>query len=404
MTTEAIQQEQNAGGPQQPAAGRPGTLAVIAMLIVVVVIAFGIRTGIAGRIASANALERDAQEAAVRAVSVTHPKLSDATEEISLPGNIQAFTDSPIYARTNGYLKRWYADIGTRVTAGQLLGEIETPEVDQQLQQARADLETAQANYRLAQSTAIRWQGLLKKESVSQQETDEKVGDMAAKKAMADSAASNVRRLEELQGYEKIYAPFAGVITNRNTDVGALITGGSGTNAKELFRLAETGRLRVFVNVPEVYQRAAKAGMKAALTLNEFPGRTFTGTVARNSNAIDAASRTLLVEVDVDNPTGDLLPGAYVSVHLNLPRTGVRPMTIPVNTMLFRSEGLRVAAVRNGRAELLSIQIGRDFGNDVEVVHGLTPREQIVLDPPDSIVSGEQVRIANQEPQEEHSK
>lgn len=397
MITEQIQHEQNASGPQEPAPRKLRFVALVTMLILAAVIAAGIRSGIAGRVAAAKALDRDTQESAVQAVSVTHPKLSDPTEEIALPGDMQAFTDSPIYARTNGYLKRWYADIGTRVTAGQLLAEIETPEVDQQLQQARADLETAQANYRLAQSTAARWQGLLKKESVSQQETDEKIGDMAAKKAIVDSATSNVRRLEELQGYEKVYAPFAGVITTRNTDVGALINAGSGTNGKELFRLAETNRLRVFVNVPEQYDRAARAGMKAALTLNEFPGRTFKGTIARNSNAIDTASRTLLVEVDVDNPSGELLPGAYVSVHLKLPQTGARAMTIPVNTMLFRSEGLRVAAIRNGRAELLPVQIGRDFGDNVEIVHGLSPSDQLIVNPPDSIVSGQQVRVAAQE-------
>jgi RND family efflux transporter MFP subunit len=400
MTTDQTQHEQNATNSQPPASRKVGLIAVVVMLILAVLIGAGIRAGIAGRVASANALERNTREAAIQPVSVTRPKLTDPSEEVVLPGDMQAFTDSPIYARTNGYLKRWHADIGARVQAGQLLAEIETPEVDQQLQQARADLETAQANYRLAQSTAARWQGLLKKESVSQQETDEKIGDMAAKKAMADSAASNVRRLEELQGYEKVYAPFSGVITRRNTDVGALITAGSGANAQELFRLAETGRLRVFVRVPEVYQRAAQAGTKATLTLNEFPGRVFTGTLARNSNAIDAASRTLLVEVDVDNPTGELLPGAYVSVHLKLPRAGSRAVTIPVNTMLFRSEGLRVAAVRNGRAELLPIQIGRDFGNDVEVVHGLEPSEQIIVNPPDSIISGQQVRISAQDQSE----
>jgi RND family efflux transporter MFP subunit len=404
MTTEQAQHEQNTSQPGPPASRKAGLITLLTMLILAVLAGAGIRAGIAGRVASANTLERDTREAAIQAVAVTRPKLSDPSEEVELPGDMQAFTDSPIYARTNGYLKRWHADIGARVQAGQLLAEIETPEVDQQLQQARADFETAQANYRLAQSTATRWQGLLKKESVSQQETDEKIGDMAAKKAMADSAASNVRRLEELQGYEKVYAPFSGVITKRNTDVGALITAGSGSNAQELFRLAETGRLRVFVRVPEIYQRAAQAGMKATLTLSEFPGRVFTGTLARNSNAIDAASRTLLVEVDVDNPAGELLPGAYVSVHLKLPRTGTRAVTIPVNTMLFRSEGLRVAAVRNGRAELLPIQIGRDFGNDVEVVHGLNSAEQIIVNPPDSIVSGEPVRVTEQDHSEGQAK
>jgi RND family efflux transporter MFP subunit len=394
MTVDRIEPEQDASAAPPQAPLKLGIKSVLVILIAAIAVGAMIRAGIAGRVASASTLARETKEAAIQAVSVVHPALSAPTEEVVLPGDMQAFTDSPIYARTNGYLKRWYADIGSRVKAGDLLAEIETPEVDQQLQQARAELDTAQANYKLAQSTATRWQGLLKSESVSQQETDEKIGDMNAKKALVESAASNVRRLESLQSYEKVYAPFAGVITARSTDVGALITAGSGTGGKELFHLAETGKLRVFVSIPEVYRQAAAAGTRASLTLTEFPGRTFAGTVARNSNSIDAASRTLLVEVDVDNPDGALLPGAYVSVHLKLPRNSGRAVTIPVNTMLFRSEGLRVAAVRNGRAELLPISVGRDFGNEVEVVSGLSPAEQVIVNPPDSIVSGEQVRVA----------
>ncbi|HZU25792.1 MAG TPA: efflux RND transporter periplasmic adaptor subunit [Bryobacteraceae bacterium] len=358
---------------------------------VAVLLGVFIHSGIASRVAAESALVHETREAAVQDVSVTHAKLSDATEEVVLPGNIQAFTDSPIYARTNGYLKRWYADIGTRVSAGQLLAEIDTPEVDQQLQQARADLETAQANYKLAQSTAARWQFLLKSQSVSQQETDEKVGDLNAKKAMVDSAASNVRRLEDLQSYEKVYAPFDGVITARDTDIGALVSAGS-TSGHELFHLASINRLRVFVSVPEVDQRAARSGARADLTLTEFPGRTFPGAIARNSSAIDPASRTLLVEVDVNNPSRELLPGAYVSVHLKMP-SKVQALTIPVNTMLFRSEGLRVAVVRDNRAQLTPITIGRDFGNEVEVVAGLRPSDPIIVNPPDSLVAGAKVRV-----------
>jgi RND family efflux transporter MFP subunit len=263
------------------------------------------------------------------------------------------------------------------------------------LQQAKADLETARANLNLAQSTADRWQFLLKTQSVSRQETEEKIGDLSAKRAMVDASGSAVHRLEDLQSYEKVTAPFDGVITARNTDVGALIDAGANTPGKELFHLAATNQLRVFVNVPEVYNRAAKSGAHATLQLSEFPGRNFTGTIVRNANSIDAASRTLLVEVDVDNPTGELLPGAYVLVHLKLPGKTIKGYTIPVNTMLFRSEGLRVGVVRNGHAQLIPVTVGRDYGNEVEIVSALNPRDQIIANPPDSLISGEPVRIAN---------
>jgi RND family efflux transporter MFP subunit len=354
-------------------------------------------SGILNRTASAAALARKTREDAVLAVSVVHPKFGGAEEEVVLPGNTQAFTDSPIFARTTGYLKKWYVDIGARVRTGQLLAEIDAPELDHQLQQAKADLETSRANLNLAQSTADRWQFLLKTQSVSRQETDEKIGDLSAKRAMVDASSSAVHRLEDLQSYERVTAPFDGVITTRNTDVGALIDAGANTPGKELFHLAATNQLRVFVNVPEVYNRAAKSGARATLQLSEFPGRNFTGTIVRNANSIDTASRTLLVEVDVDNPTGELLPGAYVLVHLKLPGKTIRGYTIPANTMLFRSEGLRVGLVRNGRAQLVPITIGRDYGNEVEIVSALNPRDQIIANPPDSLISGEPVRIAKSE-------
>lgn len=371
-----------------------GARALLGSLIVAVVLAFAIHGGIASRQRAESAIAGETRRQAIQTVAVVHPKPSAPAEEIALPGNIQAFTDAPIYARTTGYLKRWYADIGARVKAGQLLADIDTPEVDQQLQQARAELETAQANYSLAQSTAARWQFLLKSDSVSKQETDEKIGDMAAKKAMVDSAQSNVHRLEDLQSYEKVYAPFDGVITARNTDVGALISSGANTPGKELFHLASINRLRVYVSVPEVYERAAQAGGKASLTLDEFPGRTFTGTLVRNASSIDPASRTLLVEVDVNNPSGELLPGAYVSVHLKLPARVAGAVTVPADTLLFRSEGLRVGLVDDGRAHLRPVIIGRDYGNEVEVVAGLRPSDQVIAKPPDSLVDGQQVRVS----------
>jgi len=330
-------------------------------------------------------------DAAFLTVSVTHPKITGATQELVLPGNTQPLIDAPVFARTNGYLKQWYADIGVRVKAGDLLAEIETPEVDQQLQQAKAELETAQANLSLAQVTAARMVNLEKKGAVARQDADNVVGDMNSKKAIVDSAAANVKRLQDLQSYEKVYAPFDGVITARNTDIGALINAnGAG---KELFHVSAINRLRVFISVPEDNLQAATNDAPATLTLNEFPGRVFKGTIVRNSNSIDLASRTLLVEVDVDNPTSELLPGAYVSVHLKFTGPSATALTIPVTTVLFRSEGIRAAVVRNGRAELVPITIGRDFGDTLEVRAGLQPQESLVVNPPDSLISGTPVKV-----------
>jgi RND family efflux transporter MFP subunit len=358
------------------------------LVIFIVLIGFGF---VSRRKAEAD-LKQSTAAAAVPTVNVVHPKADAPTDEIILPGNTQAFTDAPIFARTNGYVKSWYFDIGARVKKGQLLAVIETPEIDQQLQQARADLQTAQANLRQAQITADRWEALWQTNSVSKQETDVAVNAFHAMKATVDSNTSNVRRLEELQGFQKIYAPFDGVITARNTDIGALINSGASTPTQELFHLAAINILRVFVAVPQPYAPAVRPGATATLTLDEFPGKVFNGTIARNSNSIDPASRTLLVEVDVDNRTGQLLPGAYVLVHLKLPQS-IASVTIPVNTLLFRSEGLRVGVVRNGRAELVPVTIGRDYGERVEVVSGLQPTDAVIVNPSDSLISGTAVRV-----------
>ncbi len=349
--------------------------------------------GISSRARATTTLIRETRQMAVPTLTVIRPREGSAREEIVLPGNVQAFIDAPIYARTNGYLRRWYFDIGSRVKTGQLLAEIDTPEVEQQLQQARADLATAEANLHLAETTAERWQNLLKTDSVSKQETEEKLSDLKAMNAIVDSARFNVKRLEDLQSFQKIYAPFDGVITARNTDVGALIDAGSTSQAKELFHLAATDKLRVFVNVPEVYERSAVRGVHARLTLAEFPQKEFSGPIVRTADAIDTGSRTLLTEVDVENPKGELLPGAFAEVHLRL-STSARAVIIPANTLLFRSEGLRVAVVRAGRTELLPIVLGRDFGTEVEVVSGLAGSESVVVNPPDSLISGVEVRIA----------
>jgi RND family efflux transporter MFP subunit len=316
-----------------------------------------------------------------------------------LPANVQAFADAPIYARTNGYLKRWYVDIGGHVKAGQLLAEIDTPEINQQLRQARADLGTAEANLNLSRITTDRYAGLLKTDSVSKQDADNAAGDFAAKGATVQSAQANVRRLEELQSFEKIYAPFDGVITARNTDVGALINSGSSTGLRsELFHISQPDKLRVYVNVPQAYSQAAKPGMTADLILAEFPGRPFQGKLVRTAEAIDPASRTLLVEIAVNNPTGTLFSGSYAEVHLKLP-TPAYSLLLPVNTLLFRAEGLRVATVGDGqKVELKPITIGHDFGSEVEVVSGLTGSENVIVNPPDSVVSGQTVRIAQTTP------
>jgi RND family efflux transporter MFP subunit len=363
-------------------------LAAVAVIFVIV-----IAVGFISRQKAEADLKQATAAAAIATVNVVYPKAGAPTDEIVLPGNTQAFTDAPIFARTNGYVKSWNADIGTRVKKGQLLAVIETPEVDQQLQQAQADLKTAQANLRQAEITADRWEALWKTDSVSKQETDVAVSAFHAMKATVDSNMSNVRRLEELQGFEKIYAPFDGVITARNTDIGALINSGASTTpTQELFHLAAINTLRVFVNVPQLYSQAVRPGATASLTLDEFPGKSFSGTIARNSNSIDPASRTLLVEVDVDNRNGTLLPGAYVRVHLKLPQS-VNSVTIPANTLLFRSEGLRVGVVRNGRAELVPLTIGRDYGSSVEVLSGLQPTDPVIVNPSDSLISGTTVQV-----------
>ena len=362
-----------------------GAVAIILILVIAI--------GIINRKKAEADLKQATAAAAIPTVNVVYPKPGAPDDEIILPGNTQAFTDAPIFARTNGYVKSWYVDIGARVKKGQLLAVIETQEVDQQLQQARADLKTAQANLGLAQITADRWEALWKTDSVSKQETDQYVSNFHAMKATVDANMSNVRRLEELQGFQKIYAPFDGVITARNTDIGALINSGASTTpGQEIFHLAAINTLRVFVAVPELYSQAVRPGATASLTLDEFPGKIFTGTIARNSNSIDLTSRTLNVEVDVDNRNGALLPGAYVRVHLKLLQT-VTAVTIPANTLLFRSEGLRVGVVRNGRAELVPIIIGRDYGSSVEVVSGLQATDAVIVNPSDSLTSGTTVRV-----------
>jgi RND family efflux transporter MFP subunit len=374
-----------------------GAIRAMVVLAVLALLAVGVYRGINTRIKAAANVKQETIDMSVPTVSVVHPKRGAMKDEIVLPGNIQAFTISPVYARTSGYLKKWYVDIGGRVKSGQLLAEIETPEVDKQLDQARADLTTAQANLKLAEITMNRDLGLLK-DAIPKQDVDNAVGAYEADKSIVASQTANVKRLEQLVSFEKVYASFDGVITTRNTDIGQLINAGNGGVSQQLFTLAATDTLRVFVNVPQIYSRSAVPGVVAQLTLAQYPNRRFIGKVARNSESIDPASRTLLTEVDVDNKTGELLPGSFAQVHLTLAAKSPS-LLLPVNSLLFRAEGLQAGVVREGgKVELMTIVIGKDYGSEVEVVSGLREDDNVIVNPPDSLATGSTVRIAVKSP------
>lgn len=348
--------------------------------------------GLHVRSASEKRLTIATDEASIPTVTVIHPEQGIKAGDLALPGNVEAFTDTPIYSRTNGYLKNWYFDIGAHVHKGDLLAVIETPEIDQQLSQSRAELERMQANANLAGVTANRWEVLLAKHAVSQQEADQTKSNFIAAQAAVDASSANVRRLEQLQSYERIIAPFDGVITARSTDIGDLITAGSGTGSgssspSELFHLDASSRLRVYVSVPEVDSDSIHNGDEATLTQDANPNLKISGRIVRNADAINQSTRTLRVEVDLDNKRGLLRPGAFVFVHFHLPPTS-RAVTIPSNTLLFRAEGLRVGVVRNDRVQLVPITIGQDFGNAVQVTSGITPADAVIIDPSDSLASG----------------
>ena len=362
---------------------------LIGGVILFILFALAIIFGIHDRSQQENRLKTSTETAAIPTVNTTYPSGGAVAQVVILPGNVQAFIETPIYARTNGYLKKWYFDIGAHVRQGQLLATIETPEVDQQLEQSRAELERIQANSTLAGVTSDRWQALLAKHAVSQQEADQNKSNYIAAQAAVDASRANVRRLEELQGYEKITAPFDGTITARNTDIGDLIDAGT-SNPRELFHLAAVGKLRVFVAVPEVYANAIHDGDSATLTQDSNPSEIITGKIVRNSNAINTTTRTLNVEVDVDNAGDRLRPGAYVFVHFKLP-PGSHVVTIPSNTLLFRAEGLRVGVVHGNRVELRPVTIGHDYGSTVEITSGVDVHDQIILDPADSLSNGAQV-------------
>jgi RND family efflux transporter MFP subunit len=365
----------------------------VLLAIVVIAIAAILGSGILTRVKARSALNAETAKVALQSVSVVSPKATAPAQEIILPGNVQPFITSPIYARTNGYLKKWYVDIGAHVKQGQLMAVIETPEVDRQLEQSDSNLNTAKANLALAETTRNRYQGLLKSNAVSQQDVDTAVGAYNADKAIVDANQANVKQLQALQSFEKIYAPFDGVVTARNTDIGDLINSGSSGGVKtDLFHVAQPKILRVYVNVPEEYSQGVKAGMTADLSLAEFPGQKFKGKLVRTANAIDMTTRTLLIEIDVDNPTGTLFSGSYAEVHLNVPASS-STLLLPVNTLLFRTEGLRVGVVRDNKVVLASVTIGHDFGDQIEIVTGLKPDDKVVINPPDSIISGQEVQV-----------
>jgi len=383
---------QDSGNERPPISGPKALVLLFVVLVAAVVIAV---LGIVPRLRARTKLQQQTDALAAPSVVVAKPKMGQPSQEVVLPGNMEAYIDSGIYARTDGYLKKWYFDIGARVKQGQLLAVIESPEVDKQLAQAKADLATAEANASNAKIQAARYQDLLKNNAVSTQDTDNFTTQAASTNTQVKSALANVQRLEQLVGFEKIYAPFDGTVTARNVDIGTLIDSGA---THELFHLSQESVLRVYVNVPQIYSPACVPGVPATLTLAEFPGRTFNGKIVRTAKAIDPASRTLLVEVDVKNPTGELYPGAYAQVHFKLDNT--RPsLILPVSTLMFRSEGLRVGIVVNGnKAQLIPITIGRDDGNTVEVVEGLQPDDEVIQSPPDSLIDGETVQVV--QPQE----
>lgn len=373
--------------PPMRAPRGPGRLLLVlgvAALLVAAVVYLGIRP----RLRAQAALVHETDRLALPDVAVVHPTREPPAQFITLPADLDAYTDSPIYARTSGYLLHWYADIGAHVKAGQLIADIDTPEVDQELEQAQADLATAQANLRLSQITDSRYQGLLAQDGVSRQDADNAAGDLAAKQSMVQSASANVKRLQSMEAFKRIVAPFDGIITARNVDIGALINAGAGS--RELFHIAATSRIRVYVKVPQEDAAALTPGLSANLTVPQLSGRQFAIRLDSTAGAIDTASRTLLAQFLADNPTGALLPGAYAEVRLPVP-PGAAACQVPVSALLFRTEGPRLVTVEHGVAHLRQVVVGRDYGSAIEIVSGLSLADWVVTNPPDAIVDGEPV-------------
>lgn len=391
MQTDVVQENMTEWQPrsQKPNKHRGYLVAgILAVLFLVAAI-----VGIASRFSERRALAKETDELAVMNVSVIRPKAEPPQQELVLPSTLQAYIESPIYARTNGYLKKWYRDIGSRVHEGELLADIETPEIDQDLMQAKAARDQANAQVEIAKTSAKRWENLQKMDAVAQQETDERNSSYAQAQANLAAADANVHRLEQMESFKHIYAPFSGVITKRNVDIGALINAGNTGPNQQMFNIARTDPIRVYVSVPEIYAGLVRPGVQAKIELASIPGRTFSGNVVRNSDAIDPGTRTLLTEIDVPNPKGELLPGAYAQVHFGL-KVQVPRLMIPVNAVLFRAEGTRTAVVDgSGKVHLKAINIGRDYGRDVEVLSGIEASDRIVLNPSDSLEDGQQVAV-----------
>ena len=373
---------------------RRGNWRWLIVALVGIAVIWILASGIRSRVKAATALETVTAQMAVPSVAVVAPKRTASAQEIILPGNIQPFITSPIYARTDGYIKKWYFDIGAHVKAGDLLAVIQTPEVDEQLAQAQSTLATAQANLELAQITKARYQGLLTKHAVAQQDVDNANGTYAANKAIVDADTASVRHYAALVSFERVYAPFDGVITARNTDIGDLINSGSSNAPRtDLFHVAQTRTLRVYVNVPEEYSQGVKPGQTAAeVALAEFPGKRFPGKLVRTAEAINGITRTLLVEVDLDNPSGTLLSGSYAEVHMQISAQN-STFLLPVTSLIFRGEKLQVGVVREGKVTVTDVIPGHDFGDQIEIVSGLNATDQVVTNPPDSLVTGQEVKI-----------
>ncbi|HWF13068.1 MAG TPA: efflux RND transporter periplasmic adaptor subunit [Candidatus Acidoferrales bacterium] len=391
-----LQDESKFAGEPGGSGRGPGALLRWFLIVFVIFAILGIYA-VSQRMSEHKALAEQTEQTAVPSVSVIHGTPIDTDSEMVLPGSLKPNVESPIYARTNGYLKKWYKDIGSHVQKGEILAEIDTPEIDQQLAQSRAELVTTQANLNLSKLTATRYQDLIKTDSVSRQDLDNANGDFAAKQAMVQSADANVKRLEELESFKRVYAPFTGIITQRNVDPGTLINAGNGGSAtKEMFDLAQIDPMRVFVAVPQSYSPSIHTGLKACLTLTELAQRNFCGQVVRTANSIDPGTRTLLTEVDVPNPAGTLLPGAYAEVHFDVKVVAQR-LSLPINAILFRPDGSMAAVVgTDNRINLKKITIGRDFGNALEILDGVSPTDRIVINPPDALEQGEEVNIAAQ--------
>ncbi|QNI35448.1 efflux RND transporter periplasmic adaptor subunit [Edaphobacter albus] len=385
-----------------------GSLLIVVVIVLLIAVVLGV-FGILRRKHASTELEKYTAASSAPPVALETPKLQQNATEIVLPGNMQAYTLAPIYARTTGYVKAWYHDIGSRVRKGELLAVIETPELDQQLASAKADLATAIQNANLAKVTADRYKDLVGSNAVSQQDTDNAVSLLQARNSEVASASANVRRLEELVSFERVVAPFDGVITARNLDIGQLIsadgsttTAGAGTirSSREIFDISAIDTLRVFVNVPQIYAPDAKKGVTASLTLPQYPGRTFKGKLVRTANAVDPVTRTLLAEIDVENRSGELLPGSYTQVHLNVSRAAPA-LIVSVGAVILKADGLHVATVdSNNRAHILSVTSGRDFGSTMEILSGLEPGQAVISNPPDSLTENQEVRVVTPEQHE----